>query len=76
MNIINAGTNGLGTTEIANHDLATGTDLAVGVEVEFTIATAPLAVSEGTKIQLQEEKVGAGVLVGSGTWILLIDGVN
>jgi hypothetical protein len=75
-NILNGGTAGTGTTEIGNFDPVTGADLAVGVEKDIPIATAPLAVTEGTKLFLQAEKVASGLAVGGGTWVVLIDGVN
>lgn len=65
LNIINKGSAGAGTTEIANRDLVLGTDL-VGfgdTSIALTGTTAQKTLAEGDVLTLQHEKVGTGLLV-------------
>lgn len=75
LNLQNGGVAGTGTTEIANIDLTSGNDLASGVKSIMSEALTT-AVSAGTVLRLQAEKVGTGLDVPSGTLVVLYDAGN
>ena len=62
LNVVNKGSDGTGSTEIANLDLATGTDLS---EFDRTAISASLDVDleAGDSLTLQIEQVGSGVAI-------------
>jgi hypothetical protein len=67
LNVLDADSDGTGTTEIANKDLATGTNLVALDETVITLNasnTAGRALVAGEVLALQVEKVGTGVIVG------------
>ena len=61
-NFINR-TSGAGTTEVANHDYATGTDAEVGTGVALTVTAFNMAQNDA--LCVQAEKVGDGLALGS-----------
>lgn len=62
LNVVNKGSAGVGSTELANLDLATGTDLVAADEKSLgTVASNTLA--EGDVVALEIEKVGTGVAI-------------
>lgn len=63
LNLINAGTDGTGTTELANYDLTDGNDLTGDDAYELYAPTTKLSMSAGGVLKLQHEKVGNGLLV-------------
>lgn len=65
LNLINKGTDGSGTTEIGNLDLAAGVNLVAFDEKAIPL-TGSGALVAGAVLALQFEKVGTGVLVGPG----------
>lgn len=75
LNLQNGGVAGTGTTELTAIDLTSGNDLASGVKSVFTEALTT-AVSAGTVVRLQAEKVGTGLDVPSGTLVVLYDAGN
>lgn len=67
LNILNAGSDGTGTTEVGNKDLVTGTNLVALDETVVPLNTTyanGVDLSEGDVLALQTEKVGTGVAVG------------
>lgn len=67
LNVINKGSDGTGTTEVANLDLATGVNLVAFDEKAIPLNatyTNGVSLSEGDVLSLQTEKVGTGVAVG------------
>ncbi len=70
VNVINMGTAGTGTAELANYDLTSGNDLAVGERKELYAPATPLSVSQNNLIGLEFEKVGTGLLVPAGIAIV------
>lgn len=66
LNLVNKGAAGSGTTEIANLDLATGTNLTAFADSSLTVTgtLAQRTLAEGDVLTLQHEKVGTGVAVG------------
>lgn len=61
LNLINRGTAGAGTTELANRDYASGTDEAKAVARALYAPADGLSVAAGTVLVLQREKVGNGL---------------
>jgi hypothetical protein len=61
VNLINAGTGGAGTTELANIDFVSGTNGVAGTAIDLYSPTDALALDAGTVLQLQLEKVGTGL---------------
>ncbi|MBV6425157.1 MAG: hypothetical protein NAOJABEB_02971 [Steroidobacteraceae bacterium] len=70
INLINGGTDGIGTTEIGNIDYATGTNIAIGTAQSFYAPASPVAYAAGTHIIVQFEKVSSGLLIGRGTFVI------
>lgn len=66
VNLINAGTDGTGTTELANIDYLAGTNASAGATVSLYAPATPLALAAGAKLKLQLEKVGTGLSLPSG----------
>lgn len=65
VNLVNAGTDGAGATELANVDYASGTNATAGDAIALYAPAAPLALAEGTILKLQLEKVGTGLALPS-----------
>jgi hypothetical protein len=63
INLINRGTAGTTTTELANYDLELGNDLAIMDEYSLYAPATALSVSDGNVLAIQFEKVGTGLLV-------------
>lgn len=66
LNLIDGGLEGAGTTEIANLDLESGTDLIIGKTLLFdNIIGAALErfLAAGTIIELESEEIGTGLAV-------------
>jgi hypothetical protein len=66
LNILNAGADGSGSTEVANLDLVTGTDLVANDAEDIPLNTTyddGVELAEGDVLALQVEKVGNGVLL-------------
>ena len=64
LNFINKGSDGSGTTELANLDLETDTDLSAAVETEITATGTAIAsrrLSQGDVVVLEIEQVASGV---------------
>lgn len=74
VNLLNAGTDGTGTTELGNIDYVSGTDAAAGAAADLYSPASPLAVDEGTKLAVQFEKVGNGLLLPTGMVIVTYRG--
>lgn len=55
--------------EIGNYDLPTGTNLVAGTPVVLDVPSET-AVAAGQCLRFEVEKVGNGVLVGAGTWLV------
>ena len=53
---------GAGTTEVANHDYATGTDAVAGTSVSLTVTT--FAMAAGDALGVEAEKVASGLALG------------
>lgn len=70
LNIINGTTTGLGTTELGNKDYVTSTNHVLGTPDNIYAPATPATFDEGTRIILQFEKVGSGLLVPRGTFIV------
>lgn len=76
LNIVNKGAAGVGTTEVANLDLALATDLVAydekDIPLNATYLASGVALAAGSVLTVQFEKAGTGVLVGPGqmkiTW--------
>ena len=67
INIVNGGQEGAGTTELANRDLITGVNLAVGKTLIFDNiqgASAEVFLTQGDIIELEYELVGGGIAIG------------
>ena len=66
LNIVNKGNAGSGTTEVANLDLATGTNLtafdSTNIPLNTTYASG-VTLAEGDVVTIQQEKIGTGVNV-------------
>lgn len=60
-NLINKGTDGLGTTELANKDFVTGVNAAAFDVLVLYTPTTPAKLAAGTVLALQREKVGTGL---------------
>jgi len=61
LNLINRGTDGTGTTELANRDYVAGTDDAAYVLRELYKPSGGLVIPAGTVLDLQREQVGTGM---------------
>lgn len=61
VNLVNRGTDGTGTTELANIDYASGQDAVAMVETSLYAPTTPLAVAAGGVLAIQLEKVSTGL---------------
>ncbi len=59
LNLIDRGTTGAGSTELASIDLVSGTDIGVAGANLYAPAT-PLSVSQGNQLAIQVEKIGTG----------------
>lgn len=70
VNLINADVEGDGTDELANIDYTSGTDAVAGATIDLYAPASPLAVAAGTKLVIQHEKVGNGLLIPSGLVIV------
>lgn len=71
INIINRGTDGTGTTEIANVDFTSGVNASTHTakSIYAPSAGSELQMSEGTVISATFEKVGTGLLLPAGTFV-------
>ena len=74
INVQNRGTAGTGTTELGAVDYVNGTDAALGATIDLYTPASPLAVAAGTKIAIQHEKVGNGLLIPDGLVIVEYEG--
>ena len=70
LNVMNRGILGTGTTELGNLDLATGSDLTAFKREAVYNPSTKLRVVAQSVIAIQFEKVGTGVAVSAGTWII------
>lgn len=61
LNLHNRGTDGSGTTEIANYDLTSGNNLTAYDNYNLYAPASGLAVAAGGVLSLQHEKVGTGL---------------
>lgn len=61
LNLINKGTDGSGTTELANCDLISGNDLSAMDEYVIYNPATPLDVPINTVLAIEGEKVGTGL---------------
>ena len=61
-NFINR-TSGAGSTEVANHDYATGTDAAKGTGVALTVTAFTMAANDA--LCVEAEKVASGLALGT-----------
>ena len=61
LNLINRGADGLGTTELANRDYASGTNDTAYVKRDHYAPASPLAVAQGVVLTMQREKIGTGL---------------
>lgn len=61
VNLINAGTDGAGTTELASVDFVTGTNGVAGTAIQLYAPATALSVTSGTILQIQLEKIGTGL---------------
>lgn len=61
LNLHNRGADGTGTTELANIDLATGTNLVALDETSLYAPASPLSISAGIVLAVQVEQVASGV---------------
>ena len=70
LNVLNAGTNGNGTTEVANTDLVSGTDLSGLIENwVHADSSAPIQLaSKGEALAVQRELVGTGLALPAMKW--------
>ena len=64
-NFINRGTDGLGSTEVANYDYTTGVDAVASKPASVTVTAFSL--TAGQVLAVQAEKVGTGVALGTTT---------
>jgi len=64
-NVVDRGTAGGSSTELANKDYGAGTDQAAWAPLSLYAVTAGTALAIGQKLSLEREKVGNGVNVGS-----------
>lgn len=60
-NLLNGGVAGTGTTELGNIDFVSGTDAAVGEELDLYAPASPTLVDAGTLLKVQLEKVSTGL---------------
>ena len=65
LNLINRGTDGAGTTELANRDYASGTNDSAFVKRALYAPSTYLAVAVNTVLDLQRELVAAGLAMPS-----------
>ena len=56
--------------EIGNYDLVTGVNLVVGTPVALDVPAAGTALAANQNLIFEIEKVGTGVLVGPGTFLV------
>ena len=61
VNLVNAGTDGAGTTELANKDFLSGTNGVAGTAIALYAPATYLSVASGVLFKLQLEKVGTGL---------------
>jgi hypothetical protein len=73
LNVINRGTNGGGTTELGNKDYATGVNMTAKTP-NAIVTGLTTAITDGTVIALNAEKVGTGLDIPAGTFVLVYDG--
>jgi hypothetical protein len=74
VNVVNAGTDGAGTTELANKDFNATTVTATGHKINWVGTGLTTDLSEGTVIKIEYEKNGDGLLIPAGSWVFEIDG--
>lgn len=74
VNVLNAGTAGSGSTELASVEYTSGTDAVKGAVVTLYEPDDPLEVAAGTLIQIQHEKVGNGLLIPTGLVTVTYEG--
>ena len=63
LNLINRGTDGTGTTELANYDLTSGNNLTKAVKKALYAPATALSLAVNSVLVLQHENVGTGLLV-------------
>lgn len=73
LNVINKGAAGSGTTEIGNYDLTSGNNLAA-TDVYWIATGLTTAMAEDDVLALTAEKVGTGLDVPAGTFVIVYDG--
>lgn len=61
LNLINRGTDGSGTTELANRDYLNGTNESKAVARELYAPASYLALAAGAVLAIEKEKVGTGL---------------
>lgn len=61
LNLINLGTDGTGTTELANRDFVSGVNLSSGSPTSLYAPATPLDCAAGIVISLQRELAGSGL---------------
>jgi hypothetical protein len=75
LNVINRGSAGVGTTAVTNYDLISGNNLT-GLDVKWISSALTTSLAEYDVLVLQAEKVGSGLDVPAGVFIIEIDGGN
>jgi len=70
VNLVNRGTDGAGTTELANIDYLSGTDATSYDAVDLYSPATPLALAAGTIISLDLEKVATGLALPNGQAVI------
>ena len=73
LNVINMGSAGAGTTELANVDYASGQD-ANGGDLNAIASGLKTALAQGDVIVIQAEKVSTGLALPAGTFEFVYDG--
>lgn len=74
VNLLNAGADGTGTTELANIDYASGTNATAGATVSLYAPASYLSLAAGAKLAIQIEKVGTGLALPTGTVVVTYEG--
>lgn len=73
LNLQNRGTAGSGTTELGNFDPVTGADLVAHDYKEVYAPATPADLDAGSVLAVQFEKVGTGLAIPQGQWIIEYD---
>lgn len=74
INLVDGGAEGAGTTERANRDLVSGTDIPVGKTLLYDNTTSPFELDQGDILEIQYEKVANGLLVPTLMYMVLYRG--